>query len=461
MNFPKRFAFAVVLATTFSNYAWADKSVTIADPYADDPSNSPWTMSMEPATTFSGRVVRGAATTIAGKDFKGFDAYAPYFPDRTEVVEGYGSTTVGAGCDGINLGGVIQGQLSQYQQMVEAFIQQAPTLAIMFLAYSQPTVKAVIDELNGVGQFGLDLSNLTCSGVRAMADKSAEEKIQASAEAQCTAEAGFKDPECMADDGIASNVTKLMKDTKKTVSDRAGSFLGKASDATGGLVKFKGGIDGNSVSSGGGSPGGIGGSGPTGAVGRSVSCANVKGDGLRAILLGASGMPCYDIENYAGLLPDYKISEEGVSGVMPRTLSLKTLANDMVNQYATWVASVAANPEAEFAESAAFKAIFNRTNVAITTAQHRKLNLLEKNNPVQSVLMTRNLAQLLMLKDLNAVVHGMEVAVLTGIQNQADDLLFPQLRREQFVHAIDALKAELRSLNEEISLDQQRADITG
>lgn len=343
--------------------------------------------------------------------------------------------------------------------MIEAFIQQAPTLAIMFLAYSQPTVKAVIDELNGVGQFGLDLSNLTCSGVRAMADKSAEEKIQASAEAQCTAEAGFKDPECMADDGLVSNVTKIMKDTKKTVSDRAGSFLGKASDATGGLVKFKGGIDGNSVSSGG-TPGVPGGTAPNGGVSRAVSCANVKGDGLRAVLLGASGMPCYDIENYAGLLPDYKISEEGVSGVMPRTLSLKTLANDMVNQYASWIASVAATSESSFAESNAFKAIFNRTNVAITTAQHRKLNLLEKNNPVQSVLMTRNLAQLLMLKDLNAVVHGMEVAVLTGIQNQADDQLFPQLRREQFMHSIDALKAELRSLNEEINLDQQRAAIT-
>lgn len=76
----------------------------------------------------------------------------------------------------------------------------------MFLAYSQPTVKAVIDELNGVGQFGWICP--TCSGVRAMADKSAEEKIQASAEAQCTAEAGFKDPECMADDGLVSNVTK-------------------------------------------------------------------------------------------------------------------------------------------------------------------------------------------------------------------------------------------------------------
>lgn len=70
MNFPTRTAFAVILSATLSNFAWANNSVKIADPYADDPASSPWTLSMEPATTFSGRVVRGDATTIAGKDFK-------------------------------------------------------------------------------------------------------------------------------------------------------------------------------------------------------------------------------------------------------------------------------------------------------------------------------------------------------------------------------------------------------
>lgn len=202
-----------------------------------------------------------------------------------------------------------------------------------------------------------------------------------------------------------------------------------------------------------------GGTAPNGGVSRAVSCANVKGDGLRAVRLAPAACLAMTSKTMQVCCRTTK-SVKGVSGVMPRTLSLKTLANDMVNQYASWIASVAATSESSFAESNAFKAIFNRTNVAITTAQHRKLNLLEKNNPVQSVLMTRNLAQLLMLKDLNAVVHGMEVAVLTGIQNQADDQLFPQLRREQFMHSIDALKAELRSLNEEINLDQQRAAIT-
>lgn len=189
-------AFTMFAATP--SYALEDNLTTkseptIQDPYADDPSNSPWTMSMENVTTYGGKVVSGAGALLDGNASR-FNSYTPYFPDRTTALSGYGSSQVGIGCDGINLGGVIDGQLAQYQQMVEGFIQNAPTLAIMYLAYSQPTVKAVIDELNNVGQFGLDLTNMSCSGVRAIADKAAEEKAQAMAEARCTAEAGYKGP---------------------------------------------------------------------------------------------------------------------------------------------------------------------------------------------------------------------------------------------------------------------------
>lgn len=455
----KKIVLAVAIASAVNGNAWAAES-KIADPYKSDQSNSPWTMSMENVTTLGGRVIRGDATLLAGKEFKGFDAYTPYAQDKTQVFNGYGSSSVGVGCDGINLGGVIDGQLSQYGNMVEAFIQQAPTLAIMYLAYSQPTVKAVIDELNTVGQFGLDLSNMTCSGVRAIADKSAEEKAQAMAEAQCTAEAGFKDPDCMSDDGILSNVTKVMKTTKSTVNERAGAFLGRASNATGGLVRFSGGVDVHnavtgSTSSGGGSTTGNN----TPPVTRPEACANIPTDGLRSLLLGSSGMACADIENYAELLPDYKINDDGVSGVVPRTMTIRKLAADLVVQHEAWLNNLLAAPENDFVNSEGFKAIFNRTNVAISTAQHRKINLAAKNQPHKAVGIIRNLAQVIALKDLNAIVGSLEVAILTGIQNQPDDQLLPAFRRDQFVHAVETLKAELRALNEEISYDLKRSEI--
>lgn len=455
MNF-KQIALSFGMALTSvvgaaSSYAATDAKVS--DPYADNQANSPWTMSMENVQTFGGRVVRGASTLTDGAKL---DSYTPYFPDKTTALSGYSSSKVSVGCDGINLGGVIDGQLAQYAQMVEQFIQQAPALAIMFLAYSQPTVKAVIDELNGVSQFGLDLTNLSCSGVRAIADKAAEEKAQAMAEARCTADAGFKDPECMSDDGLLSSVTKVMKDTKNTVSQRADQYLGKVSSATGGLVSFTGVGSGSSS----GSTGATGnGSSATNNGVRTKACSNVKGKGLRTMILAASGTPCEVIENYAELLPDYQISDEGQSGVIPRTLTLRKLASDLVVSHEGWINEVAGADEADFVNTDGFKAIYNRTSIAISVAQHRKMNLLMKTNPAQGLSMIRSLAQLIALKDLNFIVSNLEVAVLTGIQNQSDDQVLPELRKQQYVHAIESLKSELSTLTEEVNMDLKRNEI--
>lgn len=157
---------------------------------------------------------------------------------------------MGVGCDGLNLGTVLDGQIGQYGDMVEQFIQNAPALAIMYLAYSQPTVKSVIDELNAVGQFGLDLSNLTCSGVRQRADKAYEENMQVMAEADCTVEEGYKSAKCMSGDGITSSLITRMKDTKNTITSRATSLMNGVSGMTGGLVGVKGGGSSSGSSSG-------------------------------------------------------------------------------------------------------------------------------------------------------------------------------------------------------------------
>lgn len=456
-------AFTMFAATP--SYALEDNLTTkseptIQDPYADDPSNSPWTMSMENVTTYGGKVVSGAGALLDGNASR-FNSYTPYFPDRTTALSGYGSSQVGIGCDGINLGGVIDGQLAQYQQMVEGFIQNAPTLAIMYLAYSQPTVKAVIDELNNVGQFGLDLTNMSCSGVRAIADKAAEEKAQAMAEARCTAEAGYKDPECMSDDGLLSNVASVMKDTKQMVTERSSQYLGKVSSATGGLVQINSGVNGQNGSNSG-STGNTPGSSPLGV--RATTCSNIESEGLRTMILAASGIPCADIENYGPLLPDYKISDNGESGVIPRTLTLRKYAADLVVSYEGWLNEVMAADEDKFVNTDAFKAIYNRTGVAINRMQHRKLAKLlspnsDRQNQAQGLSMIQNLAQLIALKDLNNVVNTLEIAVLTGIQNQPDDQVLSDLRKRQYVHSIESLRSELDNLTQEINWDLKRNEL--
>lgn len=454
LAFVSVFTSVTSLANTAGSNVATSTATTIADPYSDDQANSPWTQSMENVTTFGGRVVRGSATMVEGAK-KNFDTYTPYFADKTQALSGYGSSKVSVGCDGVNLGGIIDGQLAQYQQMIEEFIQKAPALAIMYLAYSQPTIKAVIDELNNVGQFGLDLTNMSCSGVRAIADKAAEEKAQAMAEARCTAEAGFKDPECMSDDGLLSNVASVMKDAKNTVTERTSQYLGKVGSATGGLVQFKTGLNGQTTTSAGSS--GTGGSKNNGV--RTKACTKIDSEGLRTMLLASSGIPCDDIENYGPLLPDYKIADSGESGVIPRSMTLRKLASDLVVKYEGWVNEVMGAPESEFVNTDGFKAIYNRTSVAISTDQHRKINLLMKQNPAQGLTLVRNMAQLIALKDLTFIVNNLEVAVLTGIQNQPDDEVLSDLRKKQYVHAIDSLKTELSNLTGEVNMDLKRNEI--
>jgi len=241
----------------------------------EDTSESPWARRMEDVTGLFGVEVRGDAASVGGgiNNVTNFSTFQPWQEDSFRAVGAYGSSQVGFGCDGMNLGGVIDGQLAQYGTMIEEFISQAPALAIMYLAYSQPVVKAVIDEMNIVGQFGLDLSNMTCSGVRNLADKSYEEKMVAVAEADCTADAGYKDANCISGQGVQTSLLKGMREAKAAATSRAGSLLGGVSNATGGFIQAKS----SAASSGGGSStggnsgtgGGNGGSGtgPNGSTG--------------------------------------------------------------------------------------------------------------------------------------------------------------------------------------------------
>ena len=73
--------------------------------------------------------------------------------------------------------------------------------------------------------------------------------------------------------------------------------------------------------------------------------------------------------------------------------------------------------------------------------------------------MIRNMSQLIALKDLTTIVNNLEVAVLTGIQNQPDDQVLSDLRKKQFVHAIDTLKTELANLTGEVNMDLKRNEI--
>jgi hypothetical protein len=305
--------------------------------------------------------------------------------------------------------------------------------------------------------FGIDMSNATCSGVRQMANMSAAEKQQSMAEAQCTAEAGFKDPDCMTGEGITGNLTKIMQDTKSTVNDRAGTLMGRANQSTGGLIRFRGGVDGsaNTSQGGGGSsgPGADGGNGASATQFRDRDCVDVNQTGMLGLILGSSEITCEDMKNYAQLLPNYE-SDDDVQGVIPRQMTLLDVSKRLTEQYYVWIAEIVSAPFASFNETEGYKAIVNRTGIVITDNQHSELVKASKQKPNVFVAQQRQLASAAALKDLTGIVGRLDLAVMTGLQNQESSELISPRVANNYLLAIDTLESELNTIQKQMDIDR-------
>lgn len=419
--------------------------------------NKPWERRMDDVTGLFGESIDAKAVNDANKGAAfSFDTFTPFQDDRTGVVSGYGATEVGVGCNGLNLGTVMDGQIGQYAEMVEQFIQNAPTLAIMFLAYSQPTMKAVIDELNSVGQFGLDLSNMTCSGVRNVADKAYEEKKQALAEADCTVEEGYKSTKCMSGDGITDSLFSQMKDFKQKTSDRANALMGSVSESTGGLVGFH-----SSTSSGTEEGESSGSSGSSAGGKKSISgraCANAAPEGSAGLVFGASELGCDDIKKYSGLIPSYG-SKDDATSVTPRTVTLESLSKSMTSEFMDLYTSVYKAEAGAFDNTQAYKDLVGRADIVVSNSEHRYMRNLARQNPALFMATMRQLSTLAMMKELDDVISKIEIAVSSGIANQPDSALLSADMVNRTKVSVVGLRQQYQALESRIRHDQERNNV--
>lgn len=461
--------YTAVFVATFA-YAANAYSVTINAPTVDSgsevptesganssDSESPWTRRFDDVTGLFGVKVDGRATNEAGMNEGGsFNTFQPWTDDQFEAVGAYANTQVGFGCEGMNLGGIIDGQMGQYAGMIEEFISQAPALAVMYLAYSQPVVKAVIDEMNIVGQFGLDMSNMTCSGVRNLADKSHEEKKQAIAEADCTANAGFKDPACSTGDGIQASLMSTMRAAKQTVSSRTSSLMGKVSGATGGFIKSKGSANGGT--SGGSTSGGASNGGASDPSGNLVgkNCSDIDVDaGTTPMILGASELDCKDIKKYSRLIPSYVI-EEGAEAVTPRQVSVEDMSKEITNEHMDLLKNIYESDWKTFTASESYKDLVNRADIVVSKQELLFMQELARKNPAAAVRAQRQMATLSMMKELEIIISKIEIGVESGISNQIDGEHLSDRAIDQYGASLRVLRLEYDLLQAKIKADQQR-----
>lgn len=421
--------------------------------------DTPWTRKMTDVTGLFGESIKGSAVMDANKGGSfSFDTFTPFQDQRTGVVDGYGATEVGVGCNGLNLGTVMDGNMGQYAQMVEQFISNAPSLAIMYLAYSQPTVKSVIDQLNSVGQFGLDMSNLTCSGVRGLADKAYDEKKQALAEADCTVDEGFKSTKCMAGEGLTGSLVRQMGDYKQKGVERVNSLMGTATGATGGLIGWNASVGGPHVGVGTGSGNGTGlGSGAGLSPSRIASkgCTNSAPEGSAGLVFAASELGCDDIKKYSGLIPSYG-SKEDATTVIPRSVTLESLSKSMTTEYMGLYQKVYVADNATFKTTQAYKDLVARADITISEGEHKYMRGLARSAPALFLSTERQLSTLAMMKELDDVISKIEIGVSSGIANQPDNTLMSPEVVEKTRLSAAALRQQYRALEARIKHDQER-----
>lgn len=422
-----------------------------------DGSDSPWTRRMDDVTGLFGESVKGSAVNDANKGGTfSFDTFTPFQDQRTSVVNGYGATEVGVGCNGLNLSTVLDGQLGQYQEMVEQFIQNAPALAIMYLAYSQPTIKSVIDQLNSVGQFGLDLSNMTCSGVRSLADKAYDEKKQTLAEADCTVDEGYKSSKCMAGEGLTGSLLNQMGEFKQKTSDRANAMMGKVSSATGGLVGWNSSVSGGTNKGAGtGSGTGTGGSGSVKASVSGKSCSNEPQDGSAGLVLAASELGCDDIKKYGGLVPSYGFNNDAAS-VTPRTENIENLSKTLTTEYMDLYKAVYSADSASFKNTKAYKDLVSRADIVVSENEHQYMRNLARSSPAMFISTERQLSTLGMMKELDDVISKIEIGVSSGIANQPDNVILSDEIISRTKTSVAGLRQQYVALQARIKHDQER-----
>ncbi|MCK1788915.1 hypothetical protein [Pseudomonas violetae] len=448
MNFTTKAILSLFMIISTASFAADDTGASM---------DTPWTRKMTDVTGLFGESIKGSAVMDANKGGSfSFDTFTPFQDQRTGVVDGYGATEVGVGCNGLNLGTVLDGNMGQYAQMVEQFISNAPSLAIMYLAYSQPTVKSVIDQLNSVGQFGLDMSNLTCSGVRGKADKAYEEKKQELAEADCTVDEGFKSTKCMAGEGLTGSLVRQMGDYKQKGVERANSLMGKVTGATGGLIGWNASVGGANPGAGTGSGNGTGlitgGLSPSRIAGK--GCANTAPEGTAGLVFAASELGCEDIKKYSGLIPSYG-SKEDATTVIPRSVTLESLSKSMTTEYMGLYQKVYAADNASFKTTQAHKDLVARADITISEGEHKYMRGLARSAPALFLSTERQLATLAMMKELDDVISKIEIGVSSGIANQPDNTLSPMVVEKTRLSAA-ALRQQYQALQARIKHDQER-----
>lgn len=128
---------------------------------------------------------------------------------RFEVINGTAGTEVNIACDGVNVDGVLDGMVDQYEAIFENLMQNWASMGVNYLVYSSPTLYSLLDDLNNTAEFNMGMTMDSCNSLRSRTKSRTQDLIDAAIN-RCIEDRGASDSYC----NDASNYQEYIDDAR-------------------------------------------------------------------------------------------------------------------------------------------------------------------------------------------------------------------------------------------------------
>lgn len=149
-----------------------------------------------------------------------YNSYSAYQPKRNDLLSGRIGANVTLGCDGINVGTIIDSRFSEYEAVIDSIISEAPSFIMYYLIYSQPTLAEFLDQLNTEFGWALELATMSCQNARKFAEENPFDYGTKYGKDTCIGEEGGSNSNCVGDNDEEAEEAKERKivDIKDKIS---------------------------------------------------------------------------------------------------------------------------------------------------------------------------------------------------------------------------------------------------
>lgn len=336
------------------------------------------------------------------------DAAFTYFPTSDQadykLMSGKAGGSANLTCSGVSLQGSLESMIANYQAMAGQTVANAPAIAINYLAYSRPTMYALVQNLKESFEMNLGASNTACQIARSAGKKNWSDNPDQQRAEDCFNENGGLAPSCVGTK--PEQYVSSFLDKKREWSDRI-------QEAIDGMNDFL-----------------------------STDCESLDAEEptLLSYVLAKGPNQCKDVSSAKDILIDLSIDpEKGEMTPIPPEKTFTAELKDRAVNYKDLLTTIAGEDTASLDQSAAFQDLSETNRVRFSYSDQRLLQQMKQQDPRKFEVFVQRMASLYAINDLEDLAYRLKIGLRQGalnsnsaeignsnaehIRKQADDLL--------------------------------------